>query len=117
MAAAASSTSSLYEVLGLPMGASGHEIKAAYRKLARRCHPDVVAMDQKQNSTNEFMKIHAAYATLSDPDKRANYDRDLYRCPQPFQSSYSSANMAAAASAMAGSSRRTIRNWETDQCW
>ncbi|XP_021810381.1 chaperone protein dnaJ 11, chloroplastic-like [Prunus avium] len=116
--AAVSSTSTLYEVLGLTMGASGHEIKAAYRRLARSCHPDVVAMNQKQTSANEFMKIHAAYATLSDPDKRAEYDRDLYMCPQPFRSSsYSSASMAAAASAMAGSSRRTYRNWETDQCW
>ncbi|KAL6211939.1 hypothetical protein ACLB2K_017162 [Fragaria x ananassa] len=105
MATAASLTSSLYEVLGLPMSASGHEIKAAYRRLARRCHPDVVAMNHKQTSDTEFMKIHAAYVTLSDPDKRANYDRDLYRCARPLRSSSSFSSSTAAAN--------VYRNWET----
>ncbi|KAL9391309.1 hypothetical protein Peur_015229 [Populus x canadensis] len=104
-------TSSFYEVLGLPMSASGHEIKAAYRRLARTCHPDVVSMNQKEMSATEFIKIHAAYSTLSDPDKRASYDRDLFRNSRPFgSSSMRSATMAAA-------SGYTSRNWETDQCW
>ncbi|XP_062082051.1 chaperone protein dnaJ 11, chloroplastic-like [Humulus lupulus] len=108
------STTSLYEVLGLSIGANGHEIKAAYRKLARVCHPDVVAFEQKEISANEFMKIHAAYSTLSDPHKRANYDKDLFnRSRRPF--AYS-ASPAAAASAMS-SSRFSSRSWETDQCW
>ncbi|KAJ6386049.1 hypothetical protein OIU77_029085, partial [Salix suchowensis] len=47
-------TSSFYEVLGLPRSATGHEIKAAYRKLARTCHPDVVSMNQKEMSAREF---------------------------------------------------------------
>lgn len=111
MATAASPTSSLYEVLGLPMSASGHEIKAAYRRLARRCHPDVAAMNQKQTSATEFMKIHAAYVTLSDPDKRANYDRDLYRYARPLRSSSSSSFSSSTAAA------NVYRNWETDQCW
>ncbi|KAJ6739227.1 DNAJ PROTEIN HOMOLOG-LIKE [Salix koriyanagi] len=103
--------SSFYEVLGLPVSASGHEIKAAYRRLARTCHPDVVSMNQKEMSATEFIKIHAAYSTLSDPDKRANYDRDLFRNSRPFgSSSMRSATMAAA-------SGYTCRNWETDQCW
>ncbi|KAJ9132714.1 hypothetical protein P3X46_033552 [Hevea brasiliensis] len=107
------SNSSLYEVLGIPVSASCHEIKAAYRKLARTCHPDVVSVNQKDMSANEFMKIHAAYSTLSDPNKRANYDRDLYRHRQPFgSSSFNSATMASASGyACSG------RNWETDQCW
>ncbi|KAG8655833.1 chaperone protein dnaJ 11, chloroplastic [Manihot esculenta] len=108
------STSSLYEVLGIPVNASGHEIKAAYRKLARALHPDVVSVKQKDMSANEFMKIHAAYSTLSDPDKRANYDRDLHRFRQrpTGLSSLSSATIAAASGyAYCG------RNWETDQCW
>ncbi|KAB5561435.1 hypothetical protein DKX38_006392 [Salix brachista] len=101
--------SSFYEVLGLPVSASGHEIKAAYRRLARTCHPDVVSMNQKEMSATEFIKIHAAYSTLSDPDKRANYDRDLFRNSRPFgSSSMRSATMAAA-------SGYTSRNWETDQ--
>ncbi|CAL9159821.1 unnamed protein product [Musa hybrid cultivar] len=100
---------SLYEVLGVPAWASGREIKAAYRGLALKCHPDVGA------SAEEFMRVQAAYCTLSDPDKRADYDRQL------------TASSAAAASlgrrhrssysrtaSFPGNRRRT---WETDQCW
>ena len=104
-------TSSFYEVLGLPMNTTSHEIKAAYRKLARTCHPDAVSINKKEMSACEFIKIHAAYSTLSDPDKRERYDRDLYRNRRPFgSSSVRSATMAAA-------SGYTCRNWETDQCW
>lgn len=110
----ASTTSSLYEILGISVNANGHEIKAAYRKLARTWHPDVVAFEHKEVSANEFKKIHAAYSTLSDPDKRANYDRDLFNQRRPFAYSASS---AAAASAMAGFSYSSCRSWETDQCW
>uniref|UniRef100_F6I113 J domain-containing protein n=1 Tax=Vitis vinifera TaxID=29760 RepID=F6I113_VITVI len=104
------SSSSLYEVLGIPVSASGNEIKAAYRRLARVCHPDVVAMNQKETSANEFMKIHAAYSTLSDPDKRANYDQDLFRRRRPVMATA----MRTGGSSFSGFSRRT---WETDQCW
>jgi DnaJ-class molecular chaperone len=107
------STVSLYEVLGIPMSASCHEIKAAYRRLARMCHPDVVALNRKETSADEFMKIHTAYSTLSDPDKRACYDREIYRYrPRPY-----AASSAAMATAMSGFSGYTSRNWETDQCW
>ncbi|RDX63954.1 Chaperone protein dnaJ 11, chloroplastic, partial [Mucuna pruriens] len=73
---------SLYDVLGISMGASCVEIKAAYRKLARTYHPDAVAMNQKESSANQFMAIHSAYSTLSDPEKRAQYDREIYRHPR-----------------------------------
>ncbi|KAL5986014.1 hypothetical protein ACLOJK_028004 [Asimina triloba] len=100
------SSASLYDVLGLSAGASSNEIKAAYRKLARSCHPDVVAMDRKDTSADEFMKIHAAYSTLSDPAKRADYDRTLLvvSSPSGWQS-------------RASASRFGRRTWETDQCW
>ena len=114
------SSTSLYELLGIPMSANGSEIKAAYKRLARTCHPDVVSINQKDMSANQFMKIHAAYSTLSDPDKRADYDRDLYRRNHPFHSSaLTSATMAesAVASSSGFSSYRSRRNWETDQCW
>lgn len=111
-------SSTWYEVLGIPMSANGNEIKAAYRRLARTCHPDLVSFNQKEMSANQFMKIHAAYSTLSDPDKRADYDKDLYR-NRPFRSSVlTSATMAASAAASSGiSSYSNRRNWETDQCW
>ncbi|KAE8725567.1 Chaperone protein dnaJ 11 [Hibiscus syriacus] len=70
--------SSLYSVLGIPTTADGNEIGAAYRRLARMCHPDVVSIKKKEMSANLFMKIHAAHSTLSDPVKRADYDRGLY---------------------------------------
>ncbi|CAK7346173.1 unnamed protein product [Dovyalis caffra] len=70
---------SLYEVLGIQMGATCQEIKAAYRKLARTLHPDVAANGQKEDTAYEFIKVHEAYETLSDPEKRADYDRSLFR--------------------------------------
>ncbi|KAF6152886.1 hypothetical protein GIB67_002971 [Kingdonia uniflora] len=107
----ASISSSLYEILGIPMGASCDEIKTAYRRLARVCHPDVVAINAKDTSADKFMKIHAAYSTLSDPQKRADYDRALFRKKSPYNSPFST---SSASSAMGSYSRR---NWETDQCW
>ncbi|THU73443.1 hypothetical protein C4D60_Mb04t22900 [Musa balbisiana] len=110
-ALSSSAASSLYEVLGVPASASGQEIKAAYRRLALECHPDVGA------SADQFLRVHAAYSTLSDPDKRADYDRRLV-------------DSAAAAAAAALDRRRRWtysrstsfpcggrRTWETDQCW
>ncbi|KAL2522226.1 chaperone protein dnaJ 11 [Forsythia ovata] len=73
------SPTSFYEVLGIPMGASSQEIKAAYRKLARICHPDVAPVDKKDTSADEFMRIHTAYSTLSDAEKRADYDLRIFR--------------------------------------
>lgn len=104
----ASPALSLYEVLGIPMTATGDEIKSAYRRLARTCHPDVAAVNRRDTSTTEFLKIHAAYSTLSDPNKRAVYDRDLFSVSRRYSS------LTAAVSGFSGYPRR---NWETDQCW
>nr|AVN99018.1 hypothetical protein [Cucumis sativus] len=100
--------SSFYEVLGIPMTASSREIKAAYRKLARTCHPDVVA----ENSAEEFIKIQTAYSTLSDPDKRADYDREICRAQLLSVSGLSSRTPVSGYSGY-----YTRRNWESDQCW
>ncbi|XP_027347968.1 chaperone protein dnaJ 11, chloroplastic [Abrus precatorius] len=99
------SCTTLYEILGIGTAASGKEIKAAYRRLARVCHPDVVAMDRKESAAGEFMKIHAAYCTLSDPEKRASYDRRLFQHQRPL------------GTTSFGFSSYTRRSWETDQCW
>jgi len=61
-----------YETLGVPNTASEDELKRAYRKLASQHHPD------KGGNTAKFQEIQEAYATLSDPQKRAQYDN-----PQP----------------------------------
>ncbi|XP_050227106.1 chaperone protein dnaJ 11, chloroplastic-like [Mercurialis annua] len=100
---------SLYEVLGIQMGATCQEIKSAYRRLARVLHPDVAA-DQKENNVSEFIKVNEAYETLSDPEKRADYDRSLFWRGRQLSSSF-------ITSAMAGSSGFSRRRWETDQCW
>jgi len=60
-----------YEALGLARDASEDEIKKAYRKLARKYHPDV---SKVKDAEERFKEIAEAYATLKDADKRAAYD-------------------------------------------
>ncbi|KAJ6681021.1 DNAJ DOMAIN (PROKARYOTIC HEAT SHOCK PROTEIN)-RELATED [Salix koriyanagi] len=115
------SESSLYEVLGIQMGATCKEIKTAYRGLARILHPDVAGNGQREGTAYEFIRVHEAYETLSDPEKRADYDRSLYRrgrqMGSPFSMSAATATTMAAGYAAAGFSGRTRQRWETDQCW
>jgi molecular chaperone DnaJ len=63
----------LYEVLGVPRNASAEEIKKAYRKLARRYHPDV--NPSNPDAEKSFREIQDAYSVLADADKRAQYDQ------------------------------------------
>jgi curved DNA-binding protein len=62
-----------YDVLGVDRGASEKEIKQSFRRLARRWHPDVNPDDAQ--AEERFKEINEAYEVLSDPEKRAKYDR------------------------------------------
>jgi DnaJ-class molecular chaperone len=63
----------LYALLGVGREASQDEIKQRYRKLAKELHPDL--NPDKPDVADRFKRISAAYSLLSDPDKRARYDR------------------------------------------
>jgi molecular chaperone DnaJ len=62
-----------YEVLGLSRGASEQDIKAAFRRLAKDCHPDRNQGDK--NAEHKFKELNEAYEALKDPQKRAAYDQ------------------------------------------
>jgi curved DNA-binding protein CbpA len=61
-----------YELLGVPPDASREEIHSAYRRLARRCHPDLNAAG---DAGARFNELSDAYEVLQDPAQRARYDR------------------------------------------
>ena len=64
----------LYEVLGVSKGASDAEIKKAYRKLARKYHPDL-NRDNPKAAEEKMKEVNVAYDILKDPQKRAQYDQ------------------------------------------
>jgi curved DNA-binding protein len=60
-----------YQVLGVAKAATPEDIKRAYRKLARKHHPD---MSKEADATQRMVELNEANAVLSDPEKRAAYD-------------------------------------------
>ncbi|CAN1848034.1 Chaperone protein dnaJ 11, chloroplastic [Linum perenne] len=91
------STQTLYAILKVERTASLKEIKSAYRKLAKVVHPD-----RTNDGGRDFIEIHNAYQTLSDPQSREMYDLSLgFRLP---------------VGCCSGRFLRT-RRWETDQCF
>lgn len=61
-----------YKIMGVEKDASQEEIKRAYKKLARKYHPDV---SKEANAEEHFKEVGEAYEALKDPEKRAAYDQ------------------------------------------
>jgi len=92
-----------YEVLGLPPGATTDQIKKKYRELARKFHPDVA--QDKNLSQLTFTQINQAYNTLSNPERRAQYNGTLQNTTAPSAPA-APAKMAPAQSAPAAPAPR-----------
>ncbi|ACU75281.1 chaperone DnaJ domain protein [Catenulispora acidiphila DSM 44928] len=89
-----------YEVLGVPKTADAEQIQQAFRKLARRHHPDV---NKDPAAEERFKEINEAYQVLSDPKTRARYDRfgpDFRQIPEDYDE-----QVAAGRAARAGGFR------------
>lgn len=87
-----------YAVLGVSRDASEEDIKKAYRKLARKYHPDV---SKEQDAEEKFKGVGEAYETLKDPEKRAAYDQlgrhaagEEFRPPPDWQQSFGGAQFS-----------------------
>ena len=76
-----------YETLGVGREATEKEIKAAYRKMARKWHPDLHPAGEKAAAEEKFKRLNEAYEVLKDPEKRARYDQlgKNWRDGQDFQ--------------------------------
>ena len=94
----------LYAVLGINRTASSNEIKSAYRRLARKYHPDV---NSDPAAPSKFAQVNEAYHTLIDPERRKTYDRT--------GSVSSSASARRANSAAARAARRAYYQERADR--
>ncbi|KAL4554655.1 hypothetical protein LXL04_037254 [Taraxacum kok-saghyz] len=99
---------SLYEVLRVERNASRTEIKTAYRSLAKLYHPDASDFRQSSVGDRDFIEIHNAYETLSDPEARAVYDLKWSTGLRRKSGLYTTVGKRQGI--------YTCRRWETDQC-
>ena len=63
-----------YSVLGVHKRATQQDIRNAYKKMARKWHPDKVLPEEKPEAERQFIKVNRAYELLSDPERRRQFD-------------------------------------------
>ncbi|MDT8439218.1 MAG: DnaJ C-terminal domain-containing protein [Wenzhouxiangellaceae bacterium] len=97
-----------YSIMGVEPGASADEIKRAYRRLARKYHPDV---SSEADAEARFKEVGEAWEVLKDPDKRAQYDQlrergwqggETFRPPPDWQQEFDFSEFADAVGGMGG---------------
>ena len=91
-----------YKILGVARDASADDIKKAYRKLARKYHPDV---SKEKNAEESFKEVSEAYETLRDPEKRAAFDQ---------LGSHAAGQERASGAGLAAGGKRQILRFEHD---
>ncbi len=99
----------LYAILGVNRTANTNEIKSAYRRLARKYHPDV---NSDPSASARFAQINEAYQTLSDPERRKAYDRTGSVSPSKGERSpHSPAARAARRAYYQARADRIVNEW------
>ena len=93
-----------YETLGVPRKAGAEEIRKAYRKLARKHHPDLNPGDK--SSEERFKNVHEAYDVLSDAKKRPMYDQFGFYSENGFAGAGPGSGAGSAGQAIKGTQTR-----------
>ncbi|MBI3359470.1 MAG: J domain-containing protein [Nitrospirae bacterium] len=107
-----------YEVLRVPRGASEGDIKMAYRKLARKHHPDLFSVGKKA-AEERFKEINEAYEVLRDKEKRAHYDQlgSHWKEGMSYRPAASSGGMRGTNKDRKGTTSAREREWQRRSEW
>ena len=104
------SGATFYQVLGIGPSASADEIKAAYRELVKRYHPDLFhSPEAKTKATEKLRQINEAYAVLGNAERRRRYDEEFVRKPEPQAARRRERRRASAPRRPAQPKRRSVK--------